>query len=142
MVRILARGPIPDGSLKNALLLGITSEKVPEMRWYSISAAGIAKLTCCKMSPVLTSALNAVVEPRLTHPKRKTQPQLASKAQTGTSHLGCTRDMYFDRTTALSRAKHQVSLEEVCCAPVIANKVMRRRTMEKKVATALDEVAW
>lgn len=42
----------------------MTSSSVPFARRYNISAAGKAKLSCCKMMPVLTKALNAVDEPK------------------------------------------------------------------------------
>lgn len=52
------------------------------------------------------------------------------------------RDTYLDPAMALSRARHHVNLEAVCCAPVTANRPMVAMMMVKNVATALDEVAW
>lgn len=64
IVKTFTTGPTPNRSLNPVLAEGMTSSRVPLARRYNISAAGKAKLSCCKMMPVLTRALKAVVEPR------------------------------------------------------------------------------
>lgn len=63
-VKTFATGPVPNLNLNPTLARGITSSTVPFTRRYSINAAGKAKLICCRMIPVLTRALNAVVDPK------------------------------------------------------------------------------
>lgn len=64
IVKTLTTGPTPYRNLNPVLDAGMTSSRVPLARRYSISAAGKAKLSCCRMIPVLTRALKAVEEPR------------------------------------------------------------------------------
>ena len=77
------------------------------------TAAGIANVTCCKISPVPMKALNAVEEARYIQPIMNITDPLTTSAQTGTSSFGCIRPMNFEPIRALSRAKDHVNREAV-----------------------------
>ena len=142
IVRTLATGPVPNRNLNPTLAGGMTSPSVLVARRYSISEAGKAKLSCCKMIPVLTRALNAVDEPKYTHPKTNTHALFAISDHTGTPSRGWMRLKNGANTTASSLANDHVSRDAVCIAPEMAKSVTTLSVTRNKVATFRLDVAW
>lgn len=66
---------------------------------------------------------------------------LANRAQVGTFCFSSTFPMYFDPTSALSRANDQVRRADTSTQPFRANKAIIKMNITKAVAAAAEWVA-